>query len=71
MSADAARDDLEIAVAATARELRFRGTTEVEIRGDGTDSRRIGLPRPVRAGVTYRRVRATMRAAARLARTSR
>jgi hypothetical protein len=58
----AERPDVEIAADAAARELRFRGEPQVETHADETVSARKRLPRPVRAGVTYRGVRAAMRA---------
>jgi hypothetical protein len=63
---DAPEPDLEIAAETTARELRFRRRPQVEIHADDSVSVRERLPRPVGIGVTYRRIRAAMRAAARL-----
>ena len=55
MASDAGRSepDIEIVTAATGRELRFRTRPEVSLHADETSAGRAGLPRPVRAGVTY------------------
>jgi hypothetical protein len=58
----ASEPDVEIAAAATAAELRFRRAPHVELHAGHTRSHRERLPRPVRAGHVYRRVRAAMRA---------
>ena len=54
--------DVEIAAAAAADELCFRRAPDVEVHAGQTRSDRERLPRPVRAGRVYRRVRAAMRA---------
>jgi hypothetical protein len=58
--------DIELAAKASARELRFHKPPRVTLQADEITAVRAGLPRPVRAGVTYRRVAASARLASRL-----
>jgi hypothetical protein len=60
------RPDVEIVAAVRARRLRFREQPHVTLRGGTVASRRTRLPRPVRPGVLYRRIRAATRVASRL-----
>jgi len=66
MSAGRSEPDIEISATARGRELRFRMMPEVSLHADETCSGREGLPRPVRAGVTYGPFRAWTRLASRL-----
>jgi len=59
--------DIEIAVAASGRDLRFHERPHVVLHAEEVSSSRTGLPRPVRPGVTYRWFRASTRLASRLA----
>jgi len=66
VSAADGRPDIELAAAASGRELRFRTSPRVALRADEVSSLRAGLPRSVRAGVTYGRFAASTRLASRL-----
>jgi hypothetical protein len=66
MSAAAGEPDIELAAAATGRDLRFRTQPHVALGADDITSVRAGLSHPVRAGVTYRRFAAATRLASRL-----
>jgi len=66
MSAGRSEPDIEIAAAVRGRELRFRTRPEVSLHAEETASWREGLPRPVRAGVTYGPFRAWTRLTGRL-----
>jgi hypothetical protein len=65
--------DIEIGAVVTAKRLRFNKKPQTEVRIDGepgvddmSESARENIPEPVEPGVTYRDVRVTWRAAARL-----
>jgi hypothetical protein len=66
MSAAGGEPDIELAAAATGRDLRFRTPPHVALHADDITSVRAGLSHPVRASVTYRRFAAATRLASRL-----
>jgi hypothetical protein len=57
--------DVDVSASVTARKLRFRRAPRVTTHADETVSRRFRLPRPVRAGVTYRWISAATRLSSR------
>jgi hypothetical protein len=63
VSAAGEEPDIELAAAASGRELRFRRAPRVALHADEIAAVRAGLPRPVRPGVTYRHFAASTRLA--------